>query len=164
VLEYGSGLCVGEVVRLRVSDLHPEANTLFVRRGKGKKDRYTIYSGVAREAVEAYLAAYKPQIWLFPGQLPGRHLTSRTAQKIIEKARKKAGLGDEVTPHTLRHCFATHLLEDGTDLRYIQELLGHASPKTTQIYTHVTRRDLARIRSPLDRLPWRDDEDKEKQE
>jgi site-specific recombinase XerD len=119
-LLYSSGIRVGEMVRLRVADLDAERHLIHVRRGKGGKDRYTLYSEAAVQAVEA--------------------------------AGRRAGIRRRVTPHTLRHSFATHLLEQGVDVRYIQELLGHASPATTQIYTHVTRRDLIRIRSPLDML------------
>lgn len=88
--------------------------------------------------------------WLFPGQRGGRHLTVRTVQKIVREAGRRAKVEKKVTPHVLRHSFATHPLEAGTDLRHIQELLGHASSRTTEIYTHVSRRDLAKIRSPLD--------------
>jgi integrase/recombinase XerD len=158
VLTYGSGLRVSELVRLRVDDLEPDRGTLRVRKGKGKKDRYTLYSAPAHRAVEAYMRLYQPSTWLFPGQRPGRHLTARSAQKVVERARKLMNLPDHATPRALRHSFATHLLESGTDLRYIQELLGHASSRTTEIYTHVTRRDLAQIRGPLEELPW--DEDK----
>ena len=90
--------------------------------------------------------------WLFPGGRPGRHLTPRSLQKVVQQARTRVGITKVFSIHTLRHSFATHLLEAGTDLRYIKELLGHTSPRTTQIYTHVTTRDLARIRSPLDTL------------
>ena len=158
-LAYGSGLRVSELVKLRVEDLQPERETLRVKKGKGNKDRYTLYSGPLKEAVEAYLKAYEPRTWLFPGQGPGRHLSARSAQKVVEQARIKAGLPVHATPHTLRHSFATHLLEGGTDLRYIQELLGHASPETTKIYTHVTRRDIRLIKGPLDHLPWAEDGD-----
>ena len=98
------------------------------------------------------MGAYNPQKWLFPGQRPGRHLTTRSAQKVITHAREKAGIPPHATMHTLRHCFATHLLMAGTDLWYIQELLGHASAKTTEIYTRVTRKGLLKIQSPLDDL------------
>ncbi|MBO8168583.1 MAG: tyrosine-type recombinase/integrase [Thermoanaerobacteraceae bacterium] len=99
-----------------------------------------------------YLEQYRPEKWLFPGAKPGTHLHERTVQKIFDVARKKTGIKKDVSVHSLRHSFATHLLETGTDLRYIQELLGHKSSKTTEIYTRVSKRDIRRIQSPLDRL------------
>jgi site-specific recombinase XerD len=111
-----------------------------------------VQSQVAWKALQAYMLEYQPQIWLFPGMQPGRHLNERSVQKVFDTAREKAGIRKDVSVHTLRHSFATHLLESGTDLRYIQELLGHKSSKTTEIYTHVSERDIANIQSPLDRL------------
>lgn len=149
MLVYSAGLRVSEVVRLRPEDLNEERGLIHVR-GKGRKDRYTLLSKVALKVVTAYQEAYHPEGWLFPGAKPGRHLSARSVEKVLEKARKRAKSPQHATPHTLRHCFATHLLEEGADLRYIQELLGHSSPKTTQIYTLVSRKELSRIRSPLD--------------
>jgi site-specific recombinase XerD len=145
---------VSEVVRLRVEDVDRDRRLLRVRGGKGRKDRYTLLSLRAVGAVERHLYhTDRPHSrWLFPGSRTGRHLTARSVQKHIAKARASAGIVKRVTPHTLRHSFATHLLESGTDLRYIQELLGHASSRTTEIYTHVSNRDLSRIRNPLDEL------------
>jgi site-specific recombinase XerD len=151
MIMYSAGLRVGEVVRLRIEDLDTERKLIRVRGGKGRKDRYTLLSDRALDAVRVYIADYGPTTWLFPGERPNRPITSRTAQRIVEIARVRAGIRTHTSAHTLRHSFATHLLEAGTDLRYIQELLGHASAKTTQIYTHVSRRDLVRIQSPLDR-------------
>jgi site-specific recombinase XerD len=105
------------------------------------------------EAVRAYRGAYPCEEWLFPGARPDRPLSTRSVQRIVARAARRAGLGKRVTPHTLRHSFATHLLEAGTNLRIIQELLGHQSTRTTQRYTHVARSTLASIRSPLDSLP-----------
>jgi site-specific recombinase XerD len=150
MLLYSAGLRVGEVVKLRVEDLDPERGLIRVQCGKGRKDRYTLLSDRALRDVREYIRLYKPAAWLFPGARPTRPITVRTAQHIVSAARRKAGITAPASAHTLRHSFATHLLEAGTDLRYIQELLGHASTRTTQIYTHVTRRDLVRIRSPLD--------------
>lgn len=99
-----------------------------------------------------YAEKERPEKWLFAGSQPGRHLTERAVQKVFDKTKEKAGIMKDVSVHTLRHSFATHLLESGTDLRYIQELLGHASTKTTEIYTHVSKRDIGRIQSPLDSL------------
>ena len=137
LLVYSAGLRVSEVVKLRVEDLDEERGLIHVREPKGGEDRYTILSQMAVQAVNAYSKAYQPDKWLFPGQRPGRHLTSRSAQKVINRAREKAEIPQHATMHTLRHSFATHLLEAGTDLRYTQELLGHKSIKTTEIYTHV---------------------------
>ena len=149
---YSTGVRVSEATRLRTGDLDPDRGLVHVRRGKGRKDRYTLLSEKARDALCLLDRNTAADDWLFPGDRPGRHVTIRTVQKVVANARRKAGISKRLTPHTLRHSFATHLLESGTDLRYIQELLGHASTRTTEIYTHVTRRDLARIRSPLDAL------------
>lgn len=156
-LTYSSGLRVGEVVRLRLKDLDRERKTVHIRQGKGRKDRVTVLSEAAYEVVEAYLRSglADPAGWLFPGQYPGRHLTERSVQKLFEQKLRDAGIRKDVSVHSLRHSFATHLLEGGIDLRYIHELLGHQNIRTTEIYTHVSVKDVRRIRSPLD---WADDE------
>lgn len=151
-LLYSTGVRVGELVRLRMADLDADRRLVRVRRGKGGKDRYTLYSETAAAAVARYVSWARPTDYLFPGARSGRPITTRTVQKMIASAARRAGIRKRVTPHALRHSFATHLLEQGVDLRYIQELLGHASAATTQIYTHVTQRELIRIRSPLDML------------
>jgi site-specific recombinase XerD len=151
-LTYSSGLRVGEVVRLRMSDLDVQRRTLHVRQGKGRKDRLTLLSEVAYAALRQYLEEEQPQTWLFPGQDRRSHLRERTVQKVFEQAYQSSGVTRPATVHTLRHCFATHLLENGTDLRYIQELLGHQSSRTTERYTHVSVKDIRRIQSPLDRM------------
>ncbi|ALP38202.1 integrase [Paenibacillus sp. IHB B 3084] len=156
-LTYTSGLRVSEVVRLRPEDCDRERKVLKVRQGKGRKDRQTLLSEAAFSVVEQYIGAEQPEDWLFPGQREGRHLTERSAQKVFEKALAEAGVRKQVSIHSLRHSFATHLLENGIDLRYIQELLGHQSVRTTKRYTHVSRRDIGRIQSPLDRLGGLDD-------
>jgi site-specific recombinase XerD len=150
VLMYSAGLRVSEVVRLRIEDLDPERELIRVRAGKGRKDRYTLLSRRAFQIVRRYIDEFGPSTWLFTGSRPNKPISTRAAQKIVELARKRAGLTARASAHTLRHSFATHLLENGTDVRHIQELLGHSSARTTQIYTHVSRRDLGRIRSPLD--------------
>ena len=104
------------------------------------------------ETLNEYLREYTPQTWLFPGAKPGKHINRRTVEKIFTAAYKRAGIRKEVSVHSLRHSFATHLLESGTDLRYILELLGHKSSKTTEIYTPVSNKDLSKIKSPLDSL------------
>jgi site-specific recombinase XerD len=153
LLMYSAGLRVSELVRLRLRDLDADRRLITVRRGKGHRDRVTLYS----DRVAAAFAAYVPLLesgadLLFPGQRADRPITTRSVQHMVTEAAKRARIGKDVTPHTLRHSFATHLLEQGVDLRYIQELLGHASSRTTEVYTHVTTRDLVRIRSPLDAL------------
>lgn len=152
MLLYSAGLRVSEVVRLRVSDLDMDRGLVRVHRGKGGKDRYTLLARRATEAVRLYLDAFSIDQWLFPGSRPGRHLTTRSVQRIVKNAAEAAGIRKTVTAHTLRHSFATHLLEGGTNLRIIQELLGHQSARTTQIYTHVTQSTLETVRSPLDNL------------
>ncbi len=150
---YSAGLRVSEVVRLRIADLDRSQGLLHVRGGKGGKDRQTLLSATALALVDAYLASAPPAPWLFPGDRLERHLTTRSVQKFTAAAARRAGIAKPVTPHVLRHSFATHLLESGTDVRLIQELLGHASVRTTEIYTHVSRRQIGRIRSPLDAPP-----------
>jgi integrase/recombinase XerD len=148
---YSSGLRVGEVVRLRTQDIDPDRKAIHIRQGKGKKDRYTLLSERAYALLQKYIRDENLYHWLFPGAVPGEHITERTVQKVFEQARERAGITKPCSVHTLRHSFATHLLEAGTDLRYIQELLGHRSSKTTEIYTHVSIKDIRRIQSPLDR-------------
>lgn len=150
MLVYSAGLRVGEVVRLRVEDIDVKRRLIRVRSGKGRKDRYTILFEVALKTFKEYVEKYKPEKWLFPGQRKDRHISTRTVQAIFEKARNKAGIKKDVTVHSLRHSFATHLPESGVNLRYIQELLGHKHSKTTEIYTHVSTKNLSKIRSPLD--------------
>lgn len=153
---YSAGLRVSEVVKLRPTDLDRERGLIHVRGGKGRKDRRTLLSPAALALIDAWLAISPPGKWIFPGAQPGRHLTARTVQKVTDLAEKRAGISKRVTPHVLRHSFATHLMENGTDIRVIQELLGHASVHTTEIYTHISRRQLGRVRSPLDTPPERD--------
>jgi integrase/recombinase XerD len=148
MLVYAAGLRVSEVVRLRPGDLDYDRRLLRVRAGKGRKDRYSILADATAAIVRACVDLERPEGWLFPGGRPGRHLTPRSLQKVLQRARLSAGITKKLSVHTLRHSFATHLLEAGTDLRYIQELLCHNSPRTNRIYTHVITRDLARIRSP----------------
>jgi site-specific recombinase XerD len=152
MVAYSGGLRVSEVVNLRAKDLDPERGQIHIRGGKGQKDRYTLLSEVAWEVLRDYYRAHRPKGWLFPGQDPRRHLTVRSAQHVFERARDRAGIQKQASFHSLRHSFATHLLEDGVDIRYIQEFLGHESIETTQRYTHVTKQGAGRIRSPLDSL------------
>jgi site-specific recombinase XerD len=152
-LLYSSGLRVGELTRLRPKDVDEERGVLTVRNGKGGKDRQTILGDRARETVRIYRAAYAPGRWLFESSRPDRHIHPRSVQRLVAEAARAAGIEKKVTPHTLRHSFATHLLESGTNIRVIQELLGHKSTRTTQIYTHVARSTLESVRSPMDDLP-----------
>jgi len=151
-LVYSAGLRVGEVIRLRIEDIDSKRMLIHVKQGKGRKDRYTLLSNVALDVLRQYAKKYRPESWLFHGEDETRYLTDRSVQRAFEKARDKAGITKNATVHTLRHSFATHLLENGTDLRYIQELLGHQSSKTTEIYTHVTQKSISNIESPLDRI------------
>lgn len=147
-LLYSSGLRVSELVNLKQEDLDIEENTGWVRRGKGKKDRLFIMS----EDISKQLASYLENSinsYVFSKYKP---LTTRNIQKIVSNVARKAGLKKRVTPHTLRHSFATHLLEQGTDIRIIQELLGHASLNTTQVYTHVSSEEIKKIKNPFDNL------------
>lgn len=149
---YSAGLRVGEVVRLKISDIDSQRMKIRVTAGKGAKDRETILSETTLKILREYFQAFKPKGWLFPGDEPDDHLSERAAQNIFRDAKKKAGIQKPVTFHSLRHSFATHLLEEGVDMRYIQELLGHGSIKTTERYTHVSQNALGRIISPLDKL------------
>lgn len=151
-ITYSSGLRVSEVVCLKPGDIDFDRGMIFIRSGKGKKDRYTILSLKAGKLVQEYLIREKPSTWLFPGQKPEKHISIRSAEKIFEQAVEKVNILKSISIHSLRHAFASHLLEDGVDIRYIQTLLGHSSLKTTQIYTRVTTRDMHRIKSPLDRF------------
>lgn len=151
MLIYSCGLRLGEVTNLRLCDLQPDANRLFVRNGKGKKDRCTILSGRVWEKVQAYIELHRPVDWLFEGADGGKY-SDRSVQEIFTSAKLRAVVNPMATCHTLRHSFATHLLEKGVDLRYIQELLGHESTKTTEIYTHITQKGWDKIKSPIDDL------------
>ncbi len=150
MLTYSAGLRVSEVVRLKIDEVDSKRMLIHVKLGKGRKDRYTILSEVALKTLRTYAKSCSLKDWLFPGATMGNHLTERSAQKIFEVARDQAGIKKQVSIHSLRHSFATYLLEGGTDLRYIQEILGHKSSKTTEIYTHVSEKEIRRIRSPLD--------------
>jgi integrase/recombinase XerD len=153
ILVYSAGLRVSEVVRLRAADIDADRGLIRVRSSKGRKDRYTLLADIAARELEPVLQRRQPDDWIFPGARPGRHLTTRTIQKVFHQALARAGVKKDATVHTLRHSFATHLLESGVSLRHIQLLLGHNSPKTTEIYTHVSQGDLRRITNPLDASP-----------
>ncbi len=150
MLIYSAGLRVGESVRLKISDIDGERKMIHLRSAKGKNDRYTLLSDAALEMLRKYYKQYKPKEYLFEGQGSREHLSERSIQNVFERAVKDAEIRKPITLHGLRHSFATHLLESGVDLRYIQELLGHSSSKTTEIYTHVSKKSLGKILNPLD--------------
>ncbi|MEJ8801667.1 tyrosine-type recombinase/integrase [Pontibacter sp. H249] len=150
-LLYAGGLRIGEVINLKLTDVKSDRNLLLIRGGKGKKDRTTLLSQKLLENLRIYYKEYKPKEWLFEGQFGGQY-TADSLRNVFQACRKKAGVKTNATPHTLRHSFATHLLEQGTDLRYIQTLLGHRNSKTTEVYTHVTSYALDKIVSPLHNL------------
>lgn len=149
---YAAGLRIAEVVDLQVSDIDSQRMVIRVSQGKRKKDRYTILSPVLLQMLRHYWVAARPVSYLFPGRRLDRPMSIGTVQQVCREAREKAGIDKAVTPHTFRHSFATHLLEAGTDTRVIQALLGHASPRTTALYTQVSTKLIGRTKSPLDQL------------
>ena len=149
---YSSGLRISEALNLMISDIDSERMLIHIKGAKGKKDRMVILSDVTLESLRMYYRRYKPKYWLFEG-ISGEKYSSSSSQAILKRAVRQAGIKKHVTLHTLRHSFATHLLENGTDLRYIQTLLGHNSLKTTEIYTHISQAYLQKIKSPLDLKP-----------
>ncbi len=149
-LLYGCGFRVSEIVNLRKNDILFEEGLIIVRLGKGKKDRYVKIPDSILNEIKSYLD-FNEDDYLFVSQRRGK-LSVKTIQKIVENSAKKAGIRKKVHPHTLRHSFATHLLENGTDLRIIQKLLGHSSIKTTQLYLRVSNASIKNIKSPLDNI------------
>lgn len=151
-LVYSAGLRIGEAINLKISDVDSKRMLIHIKMAKGNKDRYTLLSPVFLNLLREYYRVYKPVNYLFEGQDGGQY-TASSAQHILKNALQLAGIqGRRITLHTLRHSFATHLLESGTDLRYIQSLLGHNSPKTTMIYTHVSEQRIQNIKNPFDSL------------
>jgi len=148
---YSGGLRVSELTNLRIKDIDSNRMQIRVAQAKGKKDRYTLLGNTTLEILRKYVAEYKPKEWLFESY-DGQQYRSRTIQEILRKSVNKVGLKKKISVHTLRHSFATHLLEAGTDIRYIQSLLGHSSGKTTEIYTHITTKGFEQIKNPLDKL------------
>jgi len=147
-LLYSAGLRVSEALKLKKQDFDFKRSLIRIELGKGKKDRYTLLAKNLRNDLLSYFCKYEVKDYLFSGR--NGYLTIKTAQKIVDQASKRANVERKVTPHMLRHSFATHLLENGTDIRYIQHLLGHSNLQTTQIYTKVSNLDILRIKSPLD--------------
>jgi len=149
---YSAGLRISEVVHLKVSDLDSQRMTIRVEQGKGQKDRYTLLGQRTLDILREYWKEYRPLGWLFPGKPESEPLSVSSVQKVFEKALLRAGIEKPVSVHTLRHSFATHLLEAGTDLFHIQRLLGHTSLKTTAVYLHLSRKGLGGLASPVDLL------------
>ncbi len=149
MLIYSAGLRRSELIDMKISDIDSERMVINIKGAKGKKDRISLLSKNTLMILRDYYREYKPQTFLFEGQEGGKYSATSVAN-ILKRAAKKAGIQKTVTPHMLRHSFATHLLEQGTDLRYIQELLGHNSTKTTEIYTHVSKKAMDNIRNPID--------------
>ena len=146
---YSAGLRMGELLNLRIGDIDSDRMQIWVREGKGVKDRLTVLSPMLLKVLRSYFVQYRPKTYLFEGA-DGKPYSGSSVRKVLQRAVKRANIHKAVRPHTLRHSFATHLLENGTNLRCIQVLLGHTSAKTTEIYTHVSTKVLEEIKSPLD--------------
>ena len=148
---YALGLRSGELINLRISDIYSERSQIHIRTAKGKKDRVVPFPESLRIILRDYYIAYSPKEYLFCGQ-KGEQYSSESLRKVFKEALKKCGIKRNLTLHSLRHAYATHLMDRGTDVRIIKELLGHTSIKTTLIYTHVTKKTLENVPSPLDFL------------
>lgn len=148
---YSAGLRISEAVNLKVNDIDSGRMVIRISGAKGYKDREVMLSEKLLVLLRAYYKKYKPTDWLFEGQKGGKYSTT-SIQKVFKRALLKAKIPKNATVHTLRHSFATHLLENGTDIKFIQEFLGHNSIKTTQIYTHLSNSSKSTIKSPLDSL------------
>lgn len=151
---YAAGLRISEACALRIEDIDSRRMVIRVRYAKGGKQRFTVLSPQLLSVLREYWKIERPPEWLFPGQGKSPFICSESARQVFRVARDEAGLGRWCTPHTLRHSFATHLLENGTQLNVIQALLGHSSIRTTTTYTHVRTDHIATVASPLDALPW----------
>ena len=151
---YSAGLRISELLSLKSADIDADRRLIYVHSGKGKKDRVTLLSQVAYNYIQHYCELYKPEKWLFESPDKEQY-SARSVNNVVKAAAKRAGIKKSISAHTLRHSFATHLLENGTDLRYIQTLLGHESSRTTERYTHVTRKGFERLISTLDTMASR---------
>jgi site-specific recombinase XerD len=149
---YGHGIRLNELLNLKLSDILWDRNQIFIQSGKGKKDRILPMSQQFKEMLQIYIHEYKPIFWLFEGQDQKNQYSERSVQQVVKNAAMKAKINIKVSPHTLRHSYATHLVDGGTQLPFIKELLGHKDIKTTMIYTHVTTASVEKVVSPLDRL------------
>ncbi|MGB7786948.1 MAG: site-specific tyrosine recombinase/integron integrase [Salinimicrobium sp.] len=148
-LIYSAGLRIGELLDLRLADIDINRRQIHVKNSKGRKDRVVVLAESMLPLLQNYIATYMPREYFAEGQQGGQY-TPQSIRLFLRQSCRRAGIRKKVTPHSLRHSYATHMLENGIDLRYIQELLGHARPETTMIYTHVSRKDLMKIESPLD--------------
>jgi len=153
LLIYSAGLRLGELLNLKISDIDSESKKIHIRQSKGKKDRYVMLSENIFPLLRKYYKEYRPKDYLFEGQKGGQY-SPKSVQSVFKRSLKKAGIRKKATVHSLRHSFATHLLDDGTDIRYIQELLGHKRLETTRIYTHVSSYSINKIKSPADNLDF----------
>ena len=151
-LIYACGLRRSELLNLTLKDIHSERNLLLIKQAKGKKDRVVPISAKLIALLRDYYKAWKPITWLFEGQIPNTKYSEKSLENVLKQSLAKTNITKKVSLHWLRHSYATHLLESGTDLRYIQELLGHSSSRTTEIYTHVSTKNIQQIRSPFDDL------------
>jgi site-specific recombinase XerD len=151
VLIYGAGLRIGKALKLTIHDIRSNEQLIYIRGGKGKKDRRVPLSKKLLEALRSYYKTYRPRNYLFEGANGARY-TSSSAAKVLQRAASKAGISRSITLHTLRHSYATHLTNKGINIQYLQEILGHNSPKTTMLYTHLSGKDISNIISPLDDL------------
>jgi site-specific recombinase XerD len=151
MLTYSSGLRLSETARLKITDIDSKRMTVRITQGKGGKDRYSILSETALELLRGYWKKYHPTEWLFEGASSKGHISLSSIQQLFKKAKKRAGITKPASVHTLRHSFATHLIEAGTSLHHVQLLLGHRSPTTTTVYLHVSRLNLSQVTSPLDK-------------
>ena len=151
-LIYACGLRRSELIALKPNHVDSKRELLLIKQAKGRKDRIVPLPNKIVEMLRKYYKSYKPKMWLFEGQEPGRPYTAESLQQVLKQALIKAKINKPVSLHWLRHSYATHLLENGTDLRYIQELLGHNSSRTTEIYTHVSTQNIKNIKSPFDEL------------
>ena len=148
-LLYSGGLRIGELLNLKLNHLDIDRSQIHIRQGKGRKDRVVVMSEVIKPLLLNYIHTYKPTDFVIEGRDGGIYSAS-SIRAFLKQSCQLAGIKKPVTPHTLRHSYATHMLENGIDLRYIQELLGHVKPETTMIYTHVAQKDIMQIRNPLD--------------
>jgi integrase/recombinase XerD len=154
---YAGGLRVSEIAHLKISDIDSENMQILIRQSKGNLDRYTLLSKANLEVLRLYWKQYRPEEWLSPGKIPGEPLRTRAIQDALLKMRNKAGINKKATMHSLRHSFATHLLENGTDIVRIQRLMGHANISTTLLYLQVAKIRLLQVKSPMDELLEEDD-------